>query len=152
MPEDAKTFYLIFIGLPVAVWLLFQLKRLIKWLWLHPHVNMEKLKRRLSETNQLRERLEMADGLLQDLDLQNMQRRNIRVKGVVVTWTDNISGATKQMQLLADGKTETTQQLRNLAMTVRNETTAELMGVVYKLPKRHGKSDMESVITIHGID
>lgn len=135
----------IFYGLPVAVWF-------ACWWRKHPRVNMEKLKRRIEEANQSKERVAMADELLQDLDLQTMKKLNIRVKGITIIWTDDYSGAEKKMTFLADGKNESTKQLRNLAKTIRQETTKDLMKIVYKLPKRHGKNEPSNVITIHGLD
>lgn len=135
----------VLLGVPLAIWF-------FRWLWYNPRVNTEKLKRRLAEANALKERLAMADELLQDLDLQTMEKMNIRVKGITITWTDSYSGAEKQMTFLADGKNDSTKQLRNLAKTIRQETTKELMKIVYKLPKRHGKNQPQNVITIHGLD
>lgn len=132
-------------GIPLAI--LF-----FRWLWYNPRVNTEKLKRRLAEANALKERLAMADELLQDLDLQTMEKMNIRTKGITITWTDDYSGAEKSMTFLADGKNDSTKQLRNLAKTIRQETTKDLMKIVYKLPKRHGKNQPSNVVTIHGLD
>ncbi len=140
---------LIALAVPLSM---FGLPPLVKWWWKHPRVNMEKLKRRLDESNEVKERLAMCDELLQDLDLQEMKRLNKRVKGVTITWADNLSGAEKTLHILLDGKDKSTEQLRNLAKVVRQESTKELMKLVYKLPKRHGRNEPPSVITIHGID
>lgn len=145
MKNEDYVIYAVIIGVLLAIWF-------FRWLWYNPRVNTEKLKRRLAEANALKERLAMADELLQDLDLQTMEKMNIRTKGVTITWTDSYSGAEKSMTFLADGKNDSTKQLRYLAKTIRQETTKDLMKIVYKLPKRHGKNQPQNVITIHGLD
>lgn len=125
---------------------------IVKWFWLHPRVNAEKLKKRISEADELKRRLVQADELLIDLDLQTLKRLNIRAKGVRIIWSDNYSGGEKELNLLIDGNDKATDILKSLANEVKRDTTKKLLKVCYKLPKRHGKGDRATAITIHGID
>lgn len=145
MKADELIGYGIIFGLPLLI--LF-----FRWLWQNPRVNMEKLKQRLAEANDLKERLAAADELLQDLDLQSMENANIVLKNVTLSWTDNCSGINKEITFFVDGKNETTKQLQFLAKTVRQETSKELMKIIYKLPKRHNKNQPSNVITVYDQD
>lgn len=145
MKADELIGYGIIFGLPLLI--LF-----FRWLWQNPRVNMEKLKQRLAEANDLKERLAMADELLQDLDLQSMESANIVLKNVTLSWTDNCSGINKEITFFVDGKNETTKQLQFLAKTIRQETSRDLMKIIYKLPKRHNKNQPSNVITVYDQD
>lgn len=145
MKADELIGYGIIFGLPLLI--LF-----FRWLWQNPRVNMEKLKQRLAEANDLKEQMAAADELLQDLDLQSMENANIVLKNVTLSWTDNCSGINKEITFFVDGKNETTKQLQFLAKTVRQETSKELMKIIYKLPKRHNKNQPSNVITVYDQD
>lgn len=141
----AAAFLIIFFLLPL-LWLIF------KWIWYHPHVNMSKLKERLEKSNTLKERLSSTEQLMIDLDLQNLEQYNIRGKGITISWSDNVSGQDRQLHFMIDGKSDTSKELRNLAKVIHKETKKELLKTVYKLPKRHGKSEPNNVITFNGIE
>lgn len=140
----AAVFLIIFFLLPL-LWLIF------KWIWYHPHVNMSKLKERLEKSNALKERLSSTEQLMIDLDLQNLEQYNIRGKGITISWSDNVSGQDRQLHFMIDGKSDTSKELRNLAKVIHKETKKELLKTVYKLPKRHGKSEPNNVITFNDI-
>lgn len=140
----AAAFLIIFFLLPL-LWLIF------KWIWYHPHVNMSKLKERLEKSNVLKERLSSTEQLMIDLDLQNLEQYNIRGKGITISWSDNVSGQDRQLHFMIDGKNDTSKELRNLAKVIHKETKKELLKTVYKLPKRHGKSEPNNVITFNDI-
>lgn len=140
----AAAFLIIFFLLPL-LWLIF------KWIWYHPHVNMSKLKERLEKSNTLKERLSSTEQLMIDLDLQNLEQYNIRGKGITISWSDNVSGQDRQLHFMIDGKSDTSKELRNLARVIHKETKKELLKTVYKLPKRHGKSEPNNVITFNDI-
>lgn len=126
---------------------------IVKWFWLHPRVNAEKLKRRLAEANTLRERLAQADEFLLDLDLQSLKKHNIRVKGIRVIWSDNTNGRDKELNITTAGNDKTAEILKTLANEVRRDTTKKLLKICYKLPKRHGTAgDRVTAITIHGLN
>lgn len=140
----AAVFLIIFLLLPLF-WVIF------KWIWYHPHVNMSKLKERLEKSNALKERLSSAEQLMIDLDLQNLEQYNIRGKGITISWSDNVSGQDRQLHFMIDGKSDTSKELRNLAKVIHKETKKELLKTVYRLPKRHGKSEPNNVITFNDI-
>lgn len=140
----AAVFLIIFLLLPLF-WVIF------KWIWYHPHVNMNKLKERLEKSNALKERLSSTEQLMIDLDLQNLEQYNIRGKGITISWSDNVSGQDRQLHFMIDGKSDTSKELRNLAKVIHKETKKELLKTVYKLPKRHGKSEPNNVITFNDI-
>ena len=140
----AAVFLIIFLLLPLF-WVIF------KWIWYHPHVNMSKLKERLEKSNALKERLSSTEQLMIDLDLQNLEQYNIRGKGITISWSDNVSGQDRQLHFIIDGKSDSSKELRNLAKVIHKETKKELLKTVYKLPKRHGKSDPNNVITFNDI-
>lgn len=122
-----------------------------KWIWYHPHVNMSKLKERLEKSNALKERLSSTEQLMIDLDLQNLEQYNIRGKGITILWSDNVSGQDRQLHFMIDGKNDSSKELRNLAKVIHKETKKELLKTVYKLPKRHGKSEPNNVITFNDV-
>ena len=140
----AAVFLIIFLLLPLF-WVIF------KWIWYHPHVNMSKLKERLEKSNALKERLSSTEQLMIDLDLQNLEHSNIRGKGITISWSDNVSGQDRQLHFIIDGKSDSSKELRNLAKVIHKETKKELLKTVYKLPKRHGKSEPNNVITFNDI-
>lgn len=140
----AAVFLIIFLLLPLF-WVIF------KWIWYHPHVNMSKLKERLEKSNALKERLSSTEQLMIDLDLQNLEQYNIRGKGITISWSDNVSGQDRQLHFIIDGKSDSSKELRNLAKVIHKETKKELLKTVYKLPKRHGKSEPNNVITFNDI-
>ena len=129
----------------LPIWCLF------KWIWYHPHVNMSKLKERLDKSNALKERLTSTEQLMIDLDLQNLEQYNIRGKGITISWSDNVSGQDRQIHFMIDGKSDSGKGLRNLAKVIHKETKKELLKTVYRLPKRHGKSEPNNVITFNDI-
>ncbi len=131
--------------------LLLPLWGLFKWIWYHPHVNMSKLKERLEKSNALKERLSSTEQLMIDLDLQNLEQYNIRGKGITILWSDNVSGQDRQLHFMIDGKNNSSKELRNLAKVIHKETKKELLKTVYKLPKRHGKSEPNNVITFNDV-
>ncbi len=131
--------------------LLLPLWGLFKWIWYHPHVNMSKLKERLEKSNALKERLSSTEQLMIDLDLQNLEQYNIRGKGITILWSDNVSGQDRQLHFMIDGKNNSSKELRNLAKVIHKETKKELLNTVYKLPKRHGKSEPNNVITFNDV-
>ena len=132
--------------LSLPIWCLF------KWIWNHPHVNIGKLKESLEKSNVLKERLTSTEHLLIDLDLQNLEKHNIRGKGITILWSDNVNGQDRQIHFIIDGKNESSKELRHLAKVIHKETKKELLQTVYKLPKRHGKSEPNNVITFNDID
>ena len=52
---------------------------------------------------------------------------------------------------MIDGKSDSSKELRNLAKVIHKETKKELLKTVYRLPKRHGKSEPNNVITFNDI-
>lgn len=112
---------------------------------------MSKLKERLDKSNALKERLTSTEQLMIDLDLQNLEQYNIRGKGITISWSDNVSGQDRQIHFMIDGKSDSSKELRNLAKVIHKETKKELLKTVYRLPKRHGKSEPNNVITFNDI-
>lgn len=131
--------------LPLFIWF-------FKYVWLHPRHSIDKVKRNLTRAEELKTRLINSEQLLTDLQLQNLVKYNIRSKGITIKWTDDITGNGHELNLLVNGTDETSKALKELAKVSRRETEKELFKVIYKLPKRHSKSDIESLITIHNIE
>lgn len=124
---------------------------IVKWFWLHPHVNRSKMKDNLNEASKLQERVDMAQELLLDINLKTMERYNIRSKGIRIIWADSVNSRDKELTFYVDGKTEMTKALRELAKAVERDADKQLMKRIYKLPKRHGKDDVADIIRIHGL-
>lgn len=126
--------------------------KIVKWFRQHPVVNMRKLSDRLDKAEMLKERIKLADELLTDIDLTQMERKNIRMKGFTITWSDTLNDQERVMHFYVDGKSETTRQLKQLAKVIRKESHKDLLTEVFRMPKRHGKNEDTNYIHIHNAD
>lgn len=118
----------------------------------HPIVNVAKLKRRIEQSHEEKNRMNSADNLLTDINLNLMIKNNLRSKGITITWTDSYTGEKKDLNFFVDGTSKTTQCLRTLAKQIKKDSFAKLMKTVYRMPKRHGRDEVSNVVMIHNVD
>lgn len=136
----------------ILLFLTFPAFYIIRHIRQHPIINMRKLSDRLDRAEMLKERMKLADTLLTDINLTQMERKNVRVKGFTLKWSDTLNDKEREMHFYVDGKSETTRQLKQLAKIIRKESHKELLHEVFQMPKRHGKDEDTNYIHIHNAD
>lgn len=105
---------------------LFSSPAIIKYLLTHNKVNMQKFTHKIEEANQLRIRYNMTEQLLDDISYEALDRANIKVKSITITWSDNITSQEKQLQFFITGADDESEQLAELARAIRLSTCQRL--------------------------
>lgn len=143
----------------IFIVLLFASPAIISYIRTHPRINMAKLNKKIEEANQKRVRYDMAEKLLCDIDHKQLDKLNIRLKYIKISWADNYTREERELMFYITGTDEETKKLAELARAIRKTECHGIKKLSYSMPKAHSKTPdkpkyitTKSGIRVHGLD